>query len=458
MKADFFHGERGLAEISFEEFNLLEGDRSFRFALEREANGGITPGSREQLVQKLREFFKGNLFRSRPEVICAIPLNGVTLRRITMPPADKNEFGQMLLLQIEKEFPIPPEELAWGAVETNASGEKAIFAVKKELLQPYRRIFEEVGCKVKFSVAAWARLGAVPRGNGNGNYWLIDLLSDRSEWVKVENGLPSQVRIISGKTEELSSALQRELSGRTGLVYLHGGTDEGKRLQDQVPQAVIEPLKATESKAANSLAISGLRELSAEKPLLILAEDHQAASPRSKNNIDWKWAIAAVLLALACLAVAQFKHSHQAKQLAKQYDAFKKYRATIPNLDRELAFLQFLKTNQPVYVDTFYALANASPPGLKLEGFNMNRRGELSFKGVLQNSEQVAEFRAKMLDSGAFSNVIIEEQTPTQDRQNLNVRISALWNGNAAPVAKGSTNKSKPSVPKVAMETRRTRP
>lgn len=114
MKADFFHGERALAEISFEEFKLLEGDRSFRFALERDAHGGITPGSREQLVQKLREFFKGNLFRSRPEVICAIPLNGVTLRRITMPPADKNESGQMLLLQIEKEFPISPEELAWG--------------------------------------------------------------------------------------------------------------------------------------------------------------------------------------------------------------------------------------------------------------------------------------------------------------------------------------------------------
>lgn len=325
MKADFFHGERALADISFEEFKLLDGDRSFRFALERDAHGGITPVSREQLVQKLREFFKGNLFRSRPEVICAIPLSGVTLRRITMPPADKNEFGQMLLLQIEKEFPIPPEELAWGAVETNASGEKAIFAVKKELLEPYRRIFEEVGCKVRFSVAAWARLGAVPRGNGSGNFWLIDLLSDRSEWVKVENGLPSQVRIVSGKTEELSSALQRELSGRTGLVYLHGGTDEGKRLQDQVPQAVVEPLIATKSKAANSLAISGLREfLSAEKPLLILAEDHQAASPRSKNNIDWKWAIAAVLLALACLAVVQVKRSYQAKQLAKQYDAFKK--------------------------------------------------------------------------------------------------------------------------------------
>lgn len=306
---------------------------------------------------------------------------------------------------------------------------------------------------MKFSVAAWARLGAVPRGNGTGNYSVIDLLSDRSEWVKVENGLPSQVRIVSGKTEELSSALQRELSGRTGLVYLHAGNDEGKRLQNQVPQAVIEPLKATGSKAANSLAVSGLRELlSADKPLLILAEDHEATSPRSNNNIDWKWAIAAVLLALACVAVVQVRHSYQVKQLAKQYDAFKKYRATIPNLDRELAFLQFLKTNQPVYVDTFYALANASPPGLKLEGFNMNRRGELSFKGVLQNSEQVAEFRAKMLDSGAFSNVIIEEQTPTQDRQNLNVRISAFWNGNAVPTGKDSTNKSKPSSPKVAME------
>ena len=45
----------------------------------------------------------------------------------------------------------------------------------------------------------------------------------------------------------------------------------------------------------------------------------------------------------------------------------------------------------------------------------------------MQNSQQVTDFRSKLIDSGFFAGVTVEEQTPSPDRQKLSVRMSAQW-------------------------------
>ena len=62
----------------------------------------------------------------------------------------------------------------------------------------------------------------------------------------------------------------------------------------------------------------------------------------------------------------------------------------------------------------------------------MNRRGELSLRGSMRDSTQVVDFRSKLIASGFFANVAVEEQTPTPDRQKVNVRISGQWKPAAA--------------------------
>jgi hypothetical protein len=47
--------------------------------------------------------------------------------------------------------------------------------------------------------------------------------------------------------------------------------------------------------------------------------------------------------------------------------------------------------------------------------------------GSMPNFQQLADFRAKLIESGFFSVVTVEEQTPSPDRQKVNVRISAQW-------------------------------
>jgi hypothetical protein len=45
----------------------------------------------------------------------------------------------------------------------------------------------------------------------------------------------------------------------------------------------------------------------------------------------------------------------------------------------------------------------------------------------MKDGQQVVAFRSKLIDSGFFSSVAVEEQTPTPDRQKVAVRIAAQW-------------------------------
>ncbi|MEO6183811.1 MAG: hypothetical protein ABIP71_12065, partial [Verrucomicrobiota bacterium] len=89
--------------------------------------------------------------------------------------------------------------------------------------------------------------------------------------------------------------------------------------------------------------------------------------------------------------------------------------------------MQDLKKSQSPYLDTIYLVANSTPPGARFDTFSMNRRGEVSMKGNMGNAQQVTEFRSKLIGSGFFSTVIVDEQTPSQDRQKVAVRITAQW-------------------------------
>jgi hypothetical protein len=136
-----------------------------------------------------------------------------------------------------------------------------------------------------------------------------------------------------------------------------------------------------------------------------------------------KWAVLAALLALMALAVPYAEAILMKPALAKRLAAIKADKGRLATIDRELDFLRYLKQNQPPYLDTLFILAKAAPPGTRIETISMNRRGDLSLRGSMQNSTQVADFRSKVFDSGFFTNVVVEEQTPGQNK--VIIRVGA---------------------------------
>src|SRR5439155_18365678 len=98
--------------------------------------------------------------------------------------------------------------------------------------------------------------------------------------------------------------------------------------------------------------------------------------------------------------------------LSRKLSSLNADRARLPIIDRDLAFLQDLKQNQPPFLDALFLLAKAAAPGARIDSLSMNRRGELSWRGSMQNSQQVTDFRSKLIESGFFSIVTVDEQSP----------------------------------------------
>ena len=117
-------------EISRDILRAARESSRVELPLEREADGKLTAACRERIISGLRAFVNKKSFQPRARAYCAIAAAGVSLRRLTLPVTSGENFEQVLRLQIEAEFPLAPDELAWGHLPLAGSGT----AAKQEVL------------------------------------------------------------------------------------------------------------------------------------------------------------------------------------------------------------------------------------------------------------------------------------------------------------------------------------
>lgn len=137
-----------------------------------------------------------------------------------------------------------------------------------------------------------------------------------------------------------------------------------------------------------------------------------------------QWAAAAVLLALATLLFPYARAFVLKPILEKKLAALQADRGRLATIDQELEFLKYLRQTQPPYLDTIYLLAKSAPQGTHLDGLSMGLHQQISIRLKMANAQQVSDFRSKLIDSGWFTNVMVEEQTPQPDRRVV-VRMTA---------------------------------
>jgi len=474
-------------EIGQSSLKVLNGEGGLDFPLDRQENGRLTRLCREQLTRSLHGFLKRKRWQPRMRALCAIGARGVSLRRLTLPTATNEEFQRLLRLQIESEFPLPPDQLAWGYRRVrkedrlpdgpNSRQELIVVAVKKEFIEEYSDIFSECGVNPVFTLAAFTRGRIWPQPGGS--YAVLDVGHSQSEWMSFENGAPNALRLLPwgidnitraienrlgishGEAEQLKINLdpRNETDDETGQkvrnaveaeldllaesirstwpgqkIYLTGKSarelDLAPRLVKRLGDGVACEHWASVPDEDRSAAILGLEqpgEKNAEPPpLLIHVGEAKSGEPLSRPA-PWKWAALAVLLTIGLISLPYAETFLMKPRLSRRLAALKVEKQRLPAIDRELRFLQYLKDNQPPYLEALAIVANAVQPGTRFDSVSMNRRGDLALRGFMRDSQQVVDFRSKLINSGYFSTVVVEEQNPTPDRQKVNLRISAQW-------------------------------
>ena len=419
-------------EISQTSLKALRESAGLELPLERAANGRLTAGCKEKLAASLQTFLNRKAWQPRANAFCAISANGVSLRRFSLPAAANGELQRLLLLQIESEFPLSPEELAWGwqTLGTNGATGKLdvlVAAVRQEVVADYAEVLAAGGLKPVFTLAVLARAAlctAPPNSCA-----LLDLHGSQSELVTFENGAPVSVRVLSSAAVAESAA--KSLGGScTKLILTGAGGDLASQISSKLRGVAVETL-VTESGTGRSAAIHGLKKLAAQNggtlPLVLQVKAKQAAGGAFNLAApDVKlWAVRAAVLLVALLLLPYAEALVLKPFLSRKLSALKADKSRLVTIDRELEFLQSFKQNQPPYLDAIYLVSKFAPQGSKIESLTMNRRGEVSLRGSMRDATQVTDFRSKLIGSGFFANIAVEEQSPGQGK--LTVRMSAQW-------------------------------
>jgi hypothetical protein len=422
-------------EICQTSIKVLKEDAGLELPLERAANGRLTAGCKEKLATELQTFLDRKPWQPRVTAFCAISANGVSLRRLSLPATAKNELQRLLLLQIESEFPLSPEELAWGWQTLSPAGaatkqEILVAAVRQEVVADYAEALSAGGLKPVFTLAALARAELCPKPLND--CALLHVNGSQAELMTFENGAPVAVRVVgaSAIAESAAKALGPNWSGRK--IFLTGASDDlASQITQRFSGITVETL-VTESGTGRSAAIHGQKKLVAEHGVTLpLMLQVKAKTPRGSFNFSApdvkQWAVRAAVLLCALLILPYAEALLLKPFLARKLTALKADKGRLATIDRELDFLQSLKQTQPPYLDAMYLMAKFAPQGSKIDSLTMNRRGEVSLRGSMRDASQVTDFRTKLIGSGFFSTIAVEEQTPTPDRQKLNIRLSAQW-------------------------------
>ena len=468
--------------------NVLHGDAGLDLPLDRLENGRLTGPCQERLVASLGNFLKGPAQPSRLRALCAVGSRGVSFRRLSIPPSAGEELNRLLGLQIENEFPLPPDQLAWGYRKLDSgeqpkdmpSGHQAflVVAVKKEILEEYANLLARCDISAVFTLSALARSYLWPQSSEA--CAALHIGSHQSELIFFDQGVPVSVRTVPWGGENITEVIQEKLGinrdeaealkircdrehsasddvrpiidqatisaveslarfitstgGSPRLLYLTGRSARQKGIATQLARGLGCEVESRGSEVVaspgRSPAIEGLKkssQLNGRCPLLILHVSDAKVGMKPVQPALRKLATMAGVLLGACLLLPYAEALLLKPRLSNKLAEIEASRGRLASIDREYDFLRFLKKNQPPYLDAIYLMANAAPSGTRFDSLSMNRRGEVSLRGNMKDSQQVLQFRSKLIDSGFFSSVVVEEQTPTPDRQKLVVRMTAQW-------------------------------
>ncbi len=156
-------------------------------------------------------------------------------------------------------------------------------------------------------------------------------------------------------------------------------------------------------------------------------------SPEMKNAPDGRptaapqarWIALVVLLAVVSVSLRYAGPFLRLPGLQARLNEMQKLRDSLPKIDRELSFLSHLDSRRGRHLGALTLIAESAPPGMFLEVLTMNRAEEISLRGNVGSREEAAGLRSKLLQSGWFREVVIEEQTPTKDQKRVEFRVTA---------------------------------
>ena len=350
-----------------------------------------------------------------------------------------------------------------------------VAAIRKEIADEHAAVLQSISSDIRFTPAALARAalapgfpcavldvgstqseltlqaaGAAPtvRALPWGENQLIECLSSRlgqrfdeasNAWATLKTSAvdstdPAWVQAIQDAMVRLCATLPAStfrvplwISGPPHVASLLVRALGARWKSGEPPRVLTVPVGAGYTAATAGMARTASVPAGSSSALLRLGAVPADASDSITRRLPRRSLAVAAALLCAVWAVPYLEALIFKPGLSRRLAALKSGEAQLATIDREFSFLRYLEQNQAPHLDAAFVVAQAAPSGARVETLSINRQGEVALSGFLRDLAQVGEFRLKLVNSGFFSTVVVEDQSPTPDRQRINFRINARW-------------------------------
>jgi len=225
-----------------------------------------------------------------------------------------------------------------------------------------------------------------------------------------------------------------EPPGEPRRLFLMGGGARLAGFGRALAEALVESMEwrsiEPDGGPGASAATAGL-ERGSRRPdqngLITLRSPETRTAPVGGQAIGLlvRWVALAALLAAVSVSLRYAGPLWRLPGLKEKLTEVQKLRDSLPKIDRELGFLSHLESRRGQHLGALTLIAESAPRGIFLEVLTMNRTEEISLRGNVGNREEAAGLRSKLLQSGWFREVVIEDQTPTKDQKRVELRLTA---------------------------------
>lgn len=431
---------------------------TFRAPAQRNDDGALSDSCKEAWLAEIQMIANASS-KTDTSLEVHIEARGAILREVELPSSIADDPQEALALQIEESFPLGPDELAWGNIPLEEPSPESetrpfqIVALRNQAFAELIPILEQIQLPTQFAVHILEC--ARPDFVGESSYQVLSVTHRVTEILNVQNRIPRSLKTLPGgwraiidtistETNATSESVQETLNSPRETWTSEFSSAVHKAIQqwgasislseDQPAWIVTDcaPFPQGIQAIAEALHIRTLKPIEAPTeptkpwiPLTTTAVSLDRMRSAKRELIQWG-AIAAglaILLLFSRDAEVWIKRPGLNKRLA----AIEQYEPFLNKIDKEVEFLQTLERSQAPYVETLSILSHHAPQGTKITSISMRRDGEISFSVNMQKPEQASQYRAKLVESPFFENVISRSITPGPKRKSVSAKLSATW-------------------------------
>ena len=379
------------------------------------------------------------------------------LRDLELPEGTPEELVSMVRFQVERELPLPIDQVRYSYVETGRAGGKVrvqVAAVPRDLIDPALAAAEGAGLKVSgVYVSSYGLLALSSHGEP---VVLIEVAGGEAEILVANGGRMEFSRTATLGDTASADALAREVD-RTLRAYaakapgievrkviLAGEGEAAAALAKDLGELLARPIAQAGPGDLETAPAAGLCfGLLKGRPIPDLLHP-PVASRRFRPKAGHRVGALAALVVLMALLWSQVAISDKRSELARKRDELKALEprvAAVTKMHAQTELALQWTTYRKVWFETFEMLQkNVTPTQLWISSSSFEETGAIRLQGKALGHKEVTALVEALKKSGQFESVKADKNSPNNDR-NTSYKQDFVITGQLAGFANGKAKK-----------------